>query len=214
VARGALQEIYGEGYLRNLSTLGEDAECLATMVSSGFLQPFWKTVQRSSVAVWVDCAPFVDQPIFFWKVSLPRKSKEPSLGNPALPSQRVPPCSHLLLEGEPSSKKQRALAWEPRAALSTCAAVLRLAQEALRHVCHSMGTGMFKDKPLYQFLDRMRAAAAATSGAPPVGWITMKKENATLLLGTSLVIFRCVCLCCVSVTEHCLGWVMRDACLT
>lgn len=124
-----LGEIYGEGYLRNLSTLGEDAECLATMVSSGFLQPFWKTVQRSSVAVWVDCAPFVDQPIFFWK-------------------------------------------------------------EALRHVCHSMGTGMFKDKPLYQFLDRMRAAAAATSGAPPVGWITMKKENATLLLGTSLVIFR------------------------
>ena len=65
-----------------------------------------------------------------------------------------------------------------------------LAQEAFRHVCHSMGTGMFKDKPLYEFLKRTRAAVAA-SGEPPVGWITMKKENATMLLGTTLVIFRC-----------------------
>jgi hypothetical protein len=63
------QEIYGDGYLRNLSALGEDAESLATMVTGGFLQPFWDTVRRSSVAVWVDCSQFADQPIFFWKVS-------------------------------------------------------------------------------------------------------------------------------------------------
>ena len=39
------------------------------MVTDGFLQPFWNTVRRSSVAVWVDCSQFIDQPIFFWKVS-------------------------------------------------------------------------------------------------------------------------------------------------
>lgn len=58
-------------------------------------------------------------------------------------------------------------------------------------MCHSMGAGMFKDKPLHEFLKRIRAAVAS-SAEPPVGWITMKKENATMLLGTTLVIFRCV----------------------
>mmetsp|Transcript_23808 Transcript_23808/g.39911 ORF Transcript_23808/g.39911 Transcript_23808/m.39911 type:complete len:762 (-) Transcript_23808:152-2437(-) len=119
-----LEEIYGDGYLSNLSGLGEDADQLSNMVNTNFFQTFWDSVQVSDVAVWVECEPYIHQPIFFWK-------------------------------------------------------------ETLRHVCHSMGTGMFRDKPISEFLERMKRSPIADS------WITLKKGNRTLIWGGStLVIFR------------------------
>jgi hypothetical protein len=50
-----------------------------------------------------------------------------------------------------------------------------------------MGTGMFKDKPISEFLERMKRSPIADS------WITLKKGNRTLIWGGStLVIFRCL----------------------
>ncbi|KAK3235218.1 hypothetical protein CYMTET_54546, partial [Cymbomonas tetramitiformis] len=120
-----LQEIYGEGFLQNLSTLGSDAIQMTDLINQGLLQPFWDQMHRTSVATWVDCAEHLDQPVFFWR-------------------------------------------------------------EALRWVCHGMGIGMFKDKPLQELLERLRKPQAKMHD----GWMTLKKENKTFVQRHTLIIFR------------------------
>ncbi|KAL6072721.1 tRNA(Ile)-lysidine synthetase [Balamuthia mandrillaris] len=123
-----LQDMYGEGYLSNLSTMAEDSTQISEMVYFSHFKPFWESVQKSQVCVWVDCAPFLSQPLFFWK-------------------------------------------------------------EALKHVCHSMlGTGMLREKSLEpQLLRRIRNDGGRRK---TVGFVALKKENATYLEGTTLIIFR------------------------
>lgn len=65
-----LKEMYGTGYVRNLSKLGEESAQAASIIRSMVLEPFWATVRESRVCVWVDCAPYVSQPLFFWKEAL------------------------------------------------------------------------------------------------------------------------------------------------
>ena len=65
-------------------------------------------------------------------------------------------------------------------------------REALRRLCHSMGTGMVKDKAVTELLTRLRRGAKARDG-----WIPLKRDNKAYIHGTRVV--RCTALCC-----HCL----------
>ena len=58
-------------------------------------------------------------------------------------------------------------------------------REALAHVCHQLGAGLVRERPLLALLERLER------GGPRLdGFIALKKENRTLLCGTTLVIFR------------------------
>lgn len=65
-----LEDMYGTGYLDHLSHLAHDSEQLNSMTTSHLLQPFWDSVHRTPLGVWFDCAPYMNQPVFFWKEAL------------------------------------------------------------------------------------------------------------------------------------------------
>ncbi|KAF0688922.1 Aste57867_19547 [Aphanomyces stellatus] len=67
-----LQEIYGEGYLNNLSNLGQEATECADVLESALLSPVLDTVQSSGLAVWIDLTLLCAQPMFLWKEILRR----------------------------------------------------------------------------------------------------------------------------------------------
>ncbi|CAI5747310.1 unnamed protein product [Peronospora destructor] len=62
-----LQDIYGDGFLNNLSALGAESTQCAELVNSQVLVPIMKSVGQSDVAVWLDCGLLSDQPFFIWK---------------------------------------------------------------------------------------------------------------------------------------------------
>ncbi|OWZ09837.1 TRNA(Ile)-lysidine synthetase [Phytophthora megakarya] len=62
-----LSDMYGEGFLNNLSALGAESTQCAELVDSQVLAPIMKSVGQSEVAVWVDCGLLSDQPFFVWK---------------------------------------------------------------------------------------------------------------------------------------------------
>ena len=59
-------------------------------------------------------------------------------------------------------------------------------REALRRLCHSMGTGMVKDKAVTELLTRLRRGAKARDG-----WIPLKRDNKAYIHGTQVVRARC-----------------------
>ncbi|KAG3111211.1 hypothetical protein PI124_g9696 [Phytophthora idaei] len=62
-----LRDMYGDGFLNNLSALGAESTQCAELVDSQVLAPIMKSVGQSEVAVWVDCGLLTDQPFFVWK---------------------------------------------------------------------------------------------------------------------------------------------------
>jgi hypothetical protein len=56
--------------MRNLSTISADAEQLSAMVHGALLRPFWDAAHTSDVGVWFDAAPWLGQPMLFWKEGL------------------------------------------------------------------------------------------------------------------------------------------------
>ena len=67
-------------------------------------------------------------------------------------------------------------------------------REALRHVCEQMlGSGLVKERPIYILMERLGKVVAASS-SPSIkcakdGWLALKRENRSLLVGTTLVLF-------------------------
>lgn len=55
-------------------------------------------------------------------------------------------------------------------------------REALRRLCHAMGTGMVKDKAVAELLTRLRRGAKARDG-----WIPLKRDNKSFIHGTRVV---------------------------
>ncbi|CAI5718863.1 unnamed protein product [Peronospora effusa] len=62
-----LRDMYGDGFLNNLSALGAESTQCAELVDSQVLAPIMKSVGQSDVAVWLDCGLLSDQPFFVWK---------------------------------------------------------------------------------------------------------------------------------------------------
>ncbi|CAK4079539.1 unnamed protein product [Aphanomyces euteiches] len=71
-----LQEIYGAGYLNNLSNLGQEATECADVLETALLGPVLQTVQSSGLAVWIDLTLLCAQPMFLWKEILRRVCHE------------------------------------------------------------------------------------------------------------------------------------------
>eukprot|EP01103_Thecamoeba_quadrilineata_P010352 TRINITY_DN2209_c0_g1_i2.p1 TRINITY_DN2209_c0_g1~~TRINITY_DN2209_c0_g1_i2.p1 ORF type:complete len:536 (+),score=91.10 TRINITY_DN2209_c0_g1_i2:307-1914(+) len=65
-----LQDMYGTGYLLNLSLLARESQELRELTEQNLFDPFWRSFHQTPVAVWVDCQPFLQQPVFFWKEAL------------------------------------------------------------------------------------------------------------------------------------------------
>ncbi|CAI5730648.1 unnamed protein product [Hyaloperonospora brassicae] len=62
-----LSDMYGDGFLNNLSALGAESTQCADLVHSQVLTPIMKSVGQSNVAVWVDCGLLLNKPFFVWK---------------------------------------------------------------------------------------------------------------------------------------------------
>uniref|UniRef100_M4C5K3 tRNA(Ile)-lysidine synthetase n=1 Tax=Hyaloperonospora arabidopsidis (strain Emoy2) TaxID=559515 RepID=M4C5K3_HYAAE len=62
-----LRDMYGDGFLNNLSALGAESTQCADLVHSQVLAPIMESVGQSDVAVWVDCGLLLNQPFFVWK---------------------------------------------------------------------------------------------------------------------------------------------------
>ena len=62
-----LEDMFGVGFLRNLSMIGENSEQLCAMVDGSIFKPFWDATRMSDVGCYVDYTAFMTQPIFFWK---------------------------------------------------------------------------------------------------------------------------------------------------
>ena len=62
-----LEDMFGVGFLRNLSMIGENSEQLCEMVDESIFKPFWDATIMSDVGCYVDYTAFIAQPIFFWK---------------------------------------------------------------------------------------------------------------------------------------------------
>ncbi|RLN90769.1 hypothetical protein BBJ28_00021005 [Nothophytophthora sp. Chile5] len=62
-----LRDMYGDGFLNNLSSLGAESTQCAELVDARVLAPIMRSVGTSEVAVWLDCGLLADQPLFVWK---------------------------------------------------------------------------------------------------------------------------------------------------
>lgn len=65
-----LAEMYGNGFLRNVSAVGTESQQCRALTHASCFEPFWNTVESSHVAVWVPCYPYRHRGIFFWKEAL------------------------------------------------------------------------------------------------------------------------------------------------
>ncbi|GAB9473219.1 tRNA lysidine synthetase [Globisporangium polare] len=62
-----LAELYGDGFLNNLSNLGAESTQCGELVERNILAPIMETVGATEVAVWLDCTLLTSQPFFVWK---------------------------------------------------------------------------------------------------------------------------------------------------
>lgn len=89
--------------MRNLSVISADAEQLSEMVHGALLRPFWAAARESDAGVWFDAAPWLGQPMLFWKEALKALChrmgtglvKESSIGELLLRLHRCV-CAHRL----------------------------------------------------------------------------------------------------------------------
>eukprot|EP01125_Pyxidicula_operculata_P013369 TRINITY_DN442_c0_g5_i3.p1 TRINITY_DN442_c0_g5~~TRINITY_DN442_c0_g5_i3.p1 ORF type:complete len:617 (-),score=190.29 TRINITY_DN442_c0_g5_i3:126-1976(-) len=118
-----LKDIFGAGYLKNLTALGQDSNELQELTYTSIFRPFWDSIQRSNVGVWLNIDQHREKPKLFWK-------------------------------------------------------------ETMRYLFHSMGTSTVRDKSMIHFMKR------APTREEEVVWISLKKENPSLLYKEYLVVFR------------------------
>jgi len=116
-----LEEIYGKGFLDNLTNLAKDSTSLREMVHKEFFEPFWGSITYSDVGFWFDFDKYRTKPYIFWK-------------------------------------------------------------EAFRHIFHSLGLSVVRDKGLKHFLNRLNHRRDC--------WIILKKENPSYLQKTILFVFH------------------------
>jgi len=62
-----LEDMFGVGFLRNVTMIGENSEQLSSMVNQSIFKPFWEATKMSDIGCYVDYSAFIAQPIFFWK---------------------------------------------------------------------------------------------------------------------------------------------------
>lgn len=62
-----LRDMYGDGFLNNLSTLGAESTQCSELIESNIMAPIMASVRTSEVAVWLDLSLLEPQPFFVWK---------------------------------------------------------------------------------------------------------------------------------------------------
>ena len=67
-----LADMFGDGFLRNLSLLGEDSAQLGRMVEDSVLGPFSRRMRLSDSGAYADFSGDEDKPMLFWKEALKR----------------------------------------------------------------------------------------------------------------------------------------------
>jgi len=65
-----LKDMFGAGYLSNLSQLAAHSQQMSDLMQQRILGPFWAAVQPGGLAVWVDCKDHLDMPMIFWREAL------------------------------------------------------------------------------------------------------------------------------------------------
>ena len=66
-----LAEMFGDGFLKNVSLIGENSEMLDKMVQNSIFDPFYANMHISDSGIYVtNCEKFMNQPLFFWKETL------------------------------------------------------------------------------------------------------------------------------------------------
>ena len=65
-----LADMFGEGFLRNVTQIGRNSEMLDEMVKNSIFNPFYAKVRVSDAGIYVPCEAFTAQPLFFWKETL------------------------------------------------------------------------------------------------------------------------------------------------
>lgn len=65
-----LADMFGEGFLRNVTQIGRNSEMLDEMVKNSIFNPFYSKFRVSDAGIYVPCEAFTAQPLFFWKETL------------------------------------------------------------------------------------------------------------------------------------------------
>lgn len=121
-----LADVFGAGYLKNISTIGGDSAELAELTVKYVFGPFWKTLRIDNVGVSINVSKHRNESKLFWK-------------------------------------------------------------ETLRHIFHSvLETSTIHDKSMPHFLKRLSVGTDDEKGI----WVSLKKENPSLLLGDHLIILK------------------------
>jgi tRNA(Ile)-lysidine synthetase-like protein len=64
-----LSEMFGEGFLSNLTNLAKASDSAQELVRSSITQPFVEATVKSEAGSYFDTKPFAKQPVFFWKTA-------------------------------------------------------------------------------------------------------------------------------------------------
>ena len=78
-----LTDMYGNGFLNNLSTLGKESTQFKDMAMNNIFKPFYDRIKHSNLAVWVDFNGFQFKSVLFWKECL-RYMTEDIIGIPKI----------------------------------------------------------------------------------------------------------------------------------
>lgn len=62
-----LKDMYGDGFLQNISNLGTESTQCSELIQENIMRPIMSSVHSSSVAVWFSCTLLANQPYFIWK---------------------------------------------------------------------------------------------------------------------------------------------------
>eukprot|EP00466_Bigelowiella_natans_P009740 jgi/Bigna1/76431/fgenesh1_pg.41_\ len=65
-----LADIFGDGFRHNLANLAAQSDEFRNLTGRTVYEPFLKSLQKTSVAVWFECGPYIDHPMAFWKEAL------------------------------------------------------------------------------------------------------------------------------------------------
>jgi hypothetical protein len=65
-----LEEIYGEGSMKNLSNLAVESDECRVLLHDAVIGPFLEKIERRTMGIVFETAPWKDQALFFWKFVL------------------------------------------------------------------------------------------------------------------------------------------------
>jgi len=65
-----LEDIYGEGSMKNLSNLAVESDECRALLQKSMIGPFLDCVQRRPMGIFFETTPWKEQPVFFWKFVL------------------------------------------------------------------------------------------------------------------------------------------------